>query len=85
MANSQRKKPKSRKTRRAALNKINDDVVARTGRTLTEAAAIRRADITADRGNCQTLEQVHNEATRVRDAAITRCNEAVEGRRSMEN
>lgn len=84
MANSQRKRPKSKKTRRAALKKINDEFAARTGTTLAEAALIRRAEITAERGNYKALERGHKDATRARDAAITRCSEEIEGRRSAE-
>ena len=82
MANSQRNKAESNKTRRAALKKINDDLVARTGSTLTEAATVRRAEVNAERGNFQTLERVHKDVTRARDAASTQCNEDIEDRRS---
>ena len=54
------------------------------GSTLTGAVTIRGAEITVERGNYQTLERVHNDATRARDAAIARCNEEVEGHRSAE-
>ena len=61
------------------MKKINDDLADRTGSTLPEAAMIRRSEICAERGNYQTLERVHKDAIRARDAAVTRCNEEVEG------
>ena len=54
------------------------------GSTLTGAVTIRGAEITVERGNYQTLERIHKDATRARDATTTLWNEEVEGRRSAE-
>ena len=77
------KKP-NRKNSEGSLKNNNDELVAHTGNTLTEAATIRRAEITAERGNYQTLERGHKDATRARDAAISTYNAEIECRRSAE-
>ena len=54
------------------------------GSTLTEATTKSRPEITAERSDYQTLERIHKDATRARDATTTLWNEEVEGRRSAE-
>ena len=45
---------------------------------------IRRAEISAQRGDCQALQRLHNDATRARVAAVARCAEEAGARQSAE-
>ena len=82
MAQNRSRKPKSQKTRRAALKITSDELVSREERSFAETGVVRRAEISAQRGDYQALPRPNNDAPRASGTAIAQCAEEVETRRS---
>ena len=82
MTNNRGRKPRWKKRSRAAAEQTSDELVAWTGVSFAEMGAIRRAEISPQRGDYQALQRLDNDARRASGAAIAQCAEEVEARRS---